>query len=82
MYKEEPMHQLFVFKWQLLPVLVDVQIFPPVLEYDLAFAGQIPGTAPAIPGMFPNMLTLASGQFGALPVMPVRAMTQQATRHA
>ncbi|XP_059644533.1 splicing factor U2af large subunit B isoform X2 [Cornus florida] len=47
-----------------------------------AAAGQIPGTAPTIPGMFPNMFPLASGQFGALPVMPVQAMTQQATRHA
>ncbi|GAB4847117.1 hypothetical protein Ancab_039816 [Ancistrocladus abbreviatus] len=47
-----------------------------------AAVGQIPGTAPAIPGMFPNMFPLASGQLGALPVMPVQAMTQQATRHA
>lgn len=47
-----------------------------------AFAGQIPGTAPTIPGMFPNMFPLASGQIGAIPVMPVQAMTQQATRHA
>ncbi|XP_011656491.1 splicing factor U2af large subunit A isoform X4 [Cucumis sativus] len=46
-------------------------------------AGQIPGTTPAIPGMFPTMFPLATGQpFGALPVMPVQAMTQQATRHA
>nr|GMD01814.1 splicing factor U2af large subunit A-like isoform X1 [Ipomoea batatas]GME10563.1 splicing factor U2af large subunit A-like isoform X1 [Ipomoea batatas] len=44
--------------------------------------GQIPGTAPTIPGIFPNMLTLAPGQLGALPVMPIQAMTQQATRHA
>ncbi|KAL6993613.1 hypothetical protein U1Q18_011726 [Sarracenia purpurea var. burkii] len=49
-----------------------------------AVAGQIPGaTPPAIPGMFPNIFPLASGQqFGALPIMPVQAMTQQATRHA
>ncbi|KAI3768058.1 hypothetical protein L2E82_18490 [Cichorium intybus] len=45
-------------------------------------AGQVPGATPAIPGMFQNMFPLASGQFGALPVMPVQAMTQQATRHA
>ncbi|XP_024982792.1 splicing factor U2af large subunit B isoform X1 [Cynara cardunculus var. scolymus] len=45
-------------------------------------AGQVPGTTPTIPGMFQNMFPLASGQFGALPVMPVQAMTQQATRHA
>ncbi|XP_023004972.1 splicing factor U2af large subunit A-like isoform X4 [Cucurbita maxima] len=49
----------------------------------VSFAGQIPGTTPAIPGMFPAMFPLATGQpFGALPVMPVQAMTQQATRHA
>ncbi|CAN4123591.1 unnamed protein product [Withania somnifera] len=47
-----------------------------------AAAGQVPGTNPSIPGIFPNMFPLASGQFGALPVMPVQAMTQQATRHA
>ncbi|XP_038884476.1 splicing factor U2af large subunit A isoform X2 [Benincasa hispida] len=47
------------------------------------YTGQIPGTTPAIPGMFPTMFPLATGQpFGALPVMPVQAMTQQATRHA
>ncbi|KAF5791375.1 putative RNA recognition motif domain, U2 snRNP auxilliary factor, large subunit, splicing factor [Helianthus annuus] len=45
-------------------------------------AGQVPGPTPAIPGMFQNMFPLASGQFGGLPVMPVQAMTQQATRHA
>ncbi|XP_076895637.1 splicing factor U2af large subunit A-like isoform X2 [Bidens hawaiensis] len=44
--------------------------------------GQVPGATPAVPGMFSNMFPLASGQFGALPVMPVQAMTQQATRHA
>ncbi|KAF5738171.1 splicing factor U2af large subunit B isoform X2 [Tripterygium wilfordii] len=47
-----------------------------------AAAGQMPGANPAIPGMFSNMFPLATGQFGALPVMPVQAMTQQATRHA
>ncbi|XP_022150446.1 splicing factor U2af large subunit B-like isoform X1 [Momordica charantia] len=48
-----------------------------------AAAGQMPGATPAIPGMFPTMFPLATGQpFGALPVMPVQAMTQQATRHA
>ncbi|KAG6773946.1 hypothetical protein POTOM_021291 [Populus tomentosa] len=44
--------------------------------------GQITGTTTPIPGMFPNMFSLGTGQFGALPVMPVQAMTQQATRHA
>ncbi|KAM1606254.1 hypothetical protein ACFX15_026602 [Malus domestica] len=44
---------------------------------------QIPGTSPTIPGMFPNMFPLSTGQqFAPLPVMPVQAMTQQATRHA
>ncbi|XP_055803316.1 splicing factor U2af large subunit A isoform X1 [Solanum dulcamara] len=46
-------------------------------------AGQVPGTTnPSIPGLFSNMFPLAAGQFGALPIMPVQAMTQQATRHA
>ncbi|KAG9135827.1 hypothetical protein Leryth_002532 [Lithospermum erythrorhizon] len=44
-------------------------------------SGQVSGAAPAFPGLFPSMLPL-SGQFGTLPVMPVQAMTQQATRHA
>ncbi|PPR83652.1 hypothetical protein GOBAR_AA37059 [Gossypium barbadense] len=45
--------------------------------------GQIPGTSPTLPGVFPSIFPLATTQpFGALPVMPVQAMTQQATRHA
>ncbi|KAF2300147.1 hypothetical protein GH714_009907 [Hevea brasiliensis] len=48
-----------------------------------ATAGQNPGTHPAIPGIFPNMFPMgASQQFGSLPIMPIQAMTQQATRHA
>ncbi|GKU94557.1 hypothetical protein SLEP1_g8035 [Rubroshorea leprosula] len=47
-----------------------------------ATAAQIPGTNATIPGVYPNMFPLATSQFGALPVMPVQAMTQQATRHA
>ncbi|XVF15729.1 hypothetical protein REPUB_Repub09cG0180700 [Reevesia pubescens] len=48
-----------------------------------AAAVQLPGNNPALPGVFPNMFPLATGQqFGALPLMPVQAMTQQATRHA
>ncbi|XP_030974316.1 splicing factor U2af large subunit B isoform X1 [Quercus lobata] len=48
-----------------------------------AVTGQIAGATPSLPGMFPNMFPIATGQqFGALPVMPVQAMTQQATRHA
>ncbi|KAK8691696.1 hypothetical protein V6N13_075196 [Hibiscus sabdariffa] len=49
------------------------------------FDGQVPGTiTPALPGVFPNMfpLTTTGQPFSALPVMPVQAMTQQATRHA
>ncbi|XP_019465469.1 PREDICTED: splicing factor U2af large subunit B-like isoform X3 [Lupinus angustifolius] len=45
--------------------------------------GQITGANPAIPAVFQNMFPLATSQpFSALPVMPVQAMTQQATRHA
>ncbi|XP_058722044.1 splicing factor U2af large subunit B-like isoform X7 [Vicia villosa] len=50
-----------------------------------AVAGQITGASPAIPGMFPNMFPMATSQlqqFNTLPVLPVQAMTQQATRHA
>ncbi|GAU22246.1 hypothetical protein TSUD_227820 [Trifolium subterraneum] len=50
-----------------------------------AVTGQITGASPAIPGMFPNMFPLTTNQvqpFSALPVLPVQAMTQQATRHA
>ncbi|XP_073129947.1 splicing factor U2af large subunit A-like isoform X2 [Henckelia pumila] len=57
-------------------------LLPNVADVSPAVTAQIPGTGPAIPGMFPNMLPLMSGQFGALPVMPIQAMTQQATRHA
>ncbi|KAL3592028.1 hypothetical protein D5086_010668 [Populus alba] len=47
----------------------------------ITFAGQITGTTAPIPGMFPNMFSLGTGQqFGALPVMPVQAMTQQVGR--
>ncbi|EOA34924.1 hypothetical protein CARUB_v10020009mg [Capsella rubella] len=51
----------------------------------VATAGQVPSvpTAATIPGMFPNMFPMVPGQqLGTLPVMPVQAMTQQATRHA
>ncbi|KAF8093328.1 hypothetical protein N665_0384s0015 [Sinapis alba] len=51
----------------------------------VAAAGQVP-SVPAtanIPGMFPNMLAMVPGQqLGALPLLPMQAMTQQATRHA
>ncbi|ESQ29385.1 hypothetical protein EUTSA_v10023361mg [Eutrema salsugineum] len=51
----------------------------------VAAAGQVPSvpTTATIPGMFPSMFPMVPGQqLGALPVMPVQAMTQQATRHA
>ncbi|CAN1225054.1 Splicing factor U2af large subunit B [Linum perenne] len=32
--------------------------------------------------MFPNLFQSPNGQFGSLPIMPIQAMTQQATRHA
>uniref|UniRef100_A0A803L810 Splicing factor U2af large subunit n=1 Tax=Chenopodium quinoa TaxID=63459 RepID=A0A803L810_CHEQI len=43
-----------------------------------------PVTTASVPGVFPNMFPLTSGpmQLGTLPIMPVQAMTQQATRHA
>ncbi|KAK8674048.1 hypothetical protein V6N13_112350 [Hibiscus sabdariffa] len=43
---------------------------------------QIPGNNPTLPGVFPNMFPLTTSQFGGIPLMPVQAMTQQATRHA
>ncbi|KAJ4878489.1 Splicing factor U2af large subunit B [Raphanus sativus] len=50
-----------------------------------AAAAQVP-SVPAtfnIPGMFPNALAMIPNQqLGALPLLPVQAMTQQATRHA
>ncbi|XXG45569.1 hypothetical protein AAC387_Pa02g0622 [Persea americana] len=45
-------------------------------------ADQVAGSIPPIPGFFPNMFQLAPAQLGSLPMMPVQAMTQQATRHA
>ncbi|XP_057950048.1 splicing factor U2af large subunit A-like isoform X2 [Malania oleifera] len=48
-----------------------------------AFSGQQPAGVPnAIPGMFQNMLPFGTTQMGALPLMAVQTMTQQATRHA
>ncbi|KAH9314204.1 hypothetical protein KI387_022831 [Taxus chinensis] len=44
--------------------------------------GQTTGMSQPMPGMFPNMFQFGNTQFGGLPVMPVQAMTQQATRHA
>ncbi|XP_068645441.1 splicing factor U2af large subunit A-like isoform X2 [Aristolochia californica] len=47
-----------------------------------AVPGQAPAVAPATPGILPNMFAFGNSQFGALPLMPAQAMTQQATRHA
>ncbi|GMH16356.1 hypothetical protein Nepgr_018197 [Nepenthes gracilis] len=55
---------------------------PPASTMLTTAAGQIPGTTLPIPGMYSNMFPIAPGQIGALPVMPIPAMTQQATRHA
>ncbi|XP_047314861.1 splicing factor U2af large subunit A-like isoform X2 [Impatiens glandulifera] len=48
----------------------------------IAPTGQITSATPNLTGMYPNMFQLGAGQLGALPLMPVQAMTQQATRHA
>ncbi|WZY72647.1 hypothetical protein YC2023_004887 [Brassica napus] len=71
MYKEESVQRLslvfFIFDWQL---------------YASGQVPSVPATA-GIPGMFPNMLAMVPGQqMGALPLLPMQAMTQQATRHA
>ncbi|CAK8575250.1 unnamed protein product [Lathyrus sativus] len=47
--------------------------------------GQITAPNPTIPGVLQNMFPMATSQmqqFSALPMMPIQAMTQQATRHA
>ncbi|KAJ1400113.1 U2 snRNP auxilliary factor, large subunit, splicing factor, partial [Sesbania bispinosa] len=76
----------FMFKTLAIKRTSGFDMAPPataMLAGASAVAGQIPGANPAIPGMFPNMFPLATSQpFSALPVMPVQAMTQQATRHA
>ncbi|WJX43440.1 hypothetical protein P8452_30543 [Trifolium repens] len=50
-----------------------------------AVTGQITAPNPAIPGVLQNMFPMVTSQmqqFNALPMMPIQAMTQQATRHA
>ncbi|CAN6863959.1 unnamed protein product [Brassica oleracea] len=53
-----------------------------MLDAGSAFTGQVPAPSPNLlpgNGMFP----LQAGQpFGGVPMMPIQAMTQQATRHA
>ncbi|XP_042449080.1 splicing factor U2af large subunit A-like isoform X1 [Zingiber officinale] len=51
-------------------------------ETQFLYTGQLSGATPVIPGIFPNMFPLAAGQIPTFPMMPVQAMTQQATRHA
>jgi splicing factor U2AF subunit len=56
-----------------------------MLAAGAAVTGQVPPAPPTLPGagMFPNMFPLPTGQsFGGLSMMPIQAMTQQATRHA
>ncbi|KAG7544820.1 RNA-binding domain superfamily [Arabidopsis suecica] len=56
-----------------------------MLAAGTAVTGQVPPAPPTLPGagMFPNMFPLPTGQsFGGLSMMPIQAMTQQATRHA
>ncbi|KAG0496910.1 hypothetical protein HPP92_001505 [Vanilla planifolia] len=53
----------------------------PVMIPDATVTGQVNGMPTTVPGIFPSMFPLTPGQF-PLPVMPVQAMTQQATRHA
>ncbi|KAG5390158.1 hypothetical protein IGI04_031699 [Brassica rapa subsp. trilocularis] len=58
---------------------------PPASAMLAAVTGQVPPPPPTLPpaGMFPNIFPLQTGQaFGGLPMMPIQAMTQQATRHA
>ncbi|XP_044496918.1 splicing factor U2af large subunit A-like isoform X2 [Mangifera indica] len=47
-----------------------------------AVPGQLPGTPQTTAGTVQNMLPFGTTQLGALPLMPMQAMTQQATRHA
>ncbi|XP_048492502.1 splicing factor U2af large subunit B-like isoform X3 [Beta vulgaris subsp. vulgaris] len=56
------------------------------LQFDMAPPTAMIAAAPTIgapvPGVFPNIFPLTPGQHGTILVMPVQAMTQQATRHA
>uniref|UniRef100_A0A1J3INS3 Splicing factor U2af large subunit n=1 Tax=Noccaea caerulescens TaxID=107243 RepID=A0A1J3INS3_NOCCA len=56
-----------------------------MLAAGAAVAGQVPPPPPTLPGagLYPNMFPLPTAQpFGGLSMMPIQAMTQQATRHA
>uniref|UniRef100_A0A0C9RPH5 Splicing factor U2af large subunit n=2 Tax=Spermatophyta TaxID=58024 RepID=A0A0C9RPH5_9CONI len=54
----------------------------PNMMTGVTMPGQTTPMSQAMPGVFPNMFPFANGQFGSLGMMPVQAMTQQATRHA
>ncbi|KAJ4703450.1 U2 snRNP auxiliary factor large subunit [Melia azedarach] len=47
-----------------------------------AVPGQLPGVPTTVPEIVQNMLPFGTTQLGTFPLMPVQAMTQQATRHA
>ncbi|KAK4858215.1 hypothetical protein QYF36_012868 [Acer negundo] len=57
---------------------------PPVASMlsGAAVPEQLPGVPQTMQGMVQNILPFGATQLGALPMMPVQAMTQQATRHA
>lgn len=47
-----------------------------------AVPGQLPGAPQPTSGMLQNTFPFGTSQLGSLPLMPMQAMTQQATRHA
>ncbi|CAN8276429.1 unnamed protein product [Cochlearia groenlandica] len=56
-----------------------------MLAASASVAGHLPPAPPILPGagMFSNMYPFPTGQpYGGLSMMPIQAMTQQATRHA
>ncbi|KAK3018851.1 hypothetical protein RJ639_004416 [Escallonia herrerae] len=55
---------------------------PPTATVLPGAPGQLPDVPQPVPGMLQNMFPFGTAQFGALPLMPAQAMTQQATRHA
>ncbi|KAK2976773.1 hypothetical protein RJ640_030123 [Escallonia rubra] len=55
---------------------------PPTATVLPGAPGQLPDLPQPVPGMLQNMFPFGTAQFGALPLMPAQAMTQQATRHA
>ncbi|XP_012572879.1 splicing factor U2af large subunit A-like isoform X5 [Cicer arietinum] len=72
MSKEESVHRFLVglvrLQLETISTLVDIN-----------------ASNPTIPGVLQNMFPMATSQmqpFSALPMMPIQAMTQQATRHA